>query len=354
MKNLNEKIKSAFVFAVSLSLGLFSANGSLFANGNKEPTPASTGAVSDRGIISAPQLKQLVDNNDPNLIIIGVINPASALIPLSASSRPIEGSYLVWRGDYSGGGTSEALSPEVTGVRRSREDIEVLLSRAGVTQNSRIVVYSADAMHDAARFVWQLRLLGLEKVSYLDGGVNAWIAAGYSTGRAVRLADQPVKNQFRAPNYNPRAYDVTFAQLRDALRNPSEWVVIDTRSKDEYDGKRTSSSSGAFGTGRIRGVVHINWEDSVDPDTKLLKSQAELERLYGNVIRGKKVITYCQSGVRSAHTWLMLTEVLGAREVYNYDGSWIEWSYAASEASGSQYADILQQTELWSDNRRPI
>jgi len=353
MGNTNEIFRSVFIFAIVLSTGLFAANRQVYARGSTE-SPA--GPVSSNGdsIISAAQLKQLVDSGDQNLIIIGVINPAAALIPFSASSRPIQDSYLVWRNDYSGGGTSEALAPEVTGVRRSKEDVEDLLSRAGVTQNSRVVVYSADAMHDAARFVWQLRLLGLTKVSYLDGGVNAWIAAGYSTGRAVRLAEQPRKSDFRAVSYDIRSYDATINQVRDALRNPAEWVVIDTRSKDEYDGKRTSSSSGAFGTGRLKGVVHINWTDAVDSDTQLLKSAEELQRLYGNVIRGKKVITYCQSGVRSAHTWLVLTEVLGATEVYNYDGSWIEWSYAASEASGSRYADILELTEEWSDNRRPI
>ena len=38
------------------------------------------------------------------------------------------------------------------------------------------------------------------------------------------------------------------------------------------------------------------------------------------------VITYCQSGVRSAHTTFVLTQLLGFKNVRNYDGSWIEWS----------------------------
>jgi len=341
----------------ALLLFLLSGAGIVFVSaiGQQQGGASTTGgAANSSGLISAAQLKEAVDRGDSNLVIIGVINPTAALVPFSPASRPIEGSYLVWRGDYSGGGTAEAISPEVTGVRRSREDMEALLSRAGVTQNSRIVVYSADAMHDAARFVWQLRLLGLENVSYLDGGVNAWIAAGYPTGRAVRLAEQAPVNNFRAPSYEPRKFDADIYQVKNALLNPAEWVVIDTRTNDEYDGRRTSNSSGAFGTGRIKGAVHINWTDAVDPDTQLLKSNAELERIYGNLIRGKKVITYCQSGVRSAHTWLVLTEVLGAREVYNYDGSWIEWSYAASSASGNLYSDILELTEEWADNRRPI
>ena len=38
-------------------------------------------------------------------------------------------------------------------------------------------------------------------------------------------------------------------------------------------------------------------------------------------------MAYCQSGVRSAHTTFVLTELLGFTNVKNYDGSWIEWSY---------------------------
>jgi len=348
--------------AAALVLFLLSSSGIVFGKGQQQSGAPTTGAsgVSDGStinsgrIISAAQLKGAIDSGDKNLVIIGVINPTAALVPFSASSKPIEGSYLVWRNDYSGGGSSEAISPEVTGVRKSKEDMEGLLSRAGVTTDSKIVVYSADAMHDAGRFAWQLRLLGLENVSYLDGGVNAWIDAGYPTGKALRLADQQPKTAFKAPNYDPKKFDTNINQVRDALLNPGEWVVIDTRSKEEYDGRRTGSSSGAFGTGRLKGVPHINWTDAVDSGTQLLKPKAELEKLYGDVIKGKKVITYCQSGVRSAHTWLVLTEVLGAKEVYNYDGSWIEWSYAASEASGSGYADILKLTEEWSDNKKPI
>jgi len=346
-------VKNAMTFVLLIGAGFC---GAACSGKNQQQGGASgiSGGADLGRVISAAQLKEAIDSGDENLVIIGVINPTAALVPLSPASKPIDGSYLVWRGDYSGGGTLEAISPEVTGIRKSKEDMEGLLSRAGITPNSIIVVYAADAMHDAARFAWQLRLLGLENVSYLDGGINAWIAAGYPTGKGVRLAEQPSKSEFKVSNYEPWKYDASITQVRDALRNPDEWVVIDTRSNDEYDGKRTGNSSGAFGTGRMKGAAHINWTDAVDSDTQLLKSKEELERIYGDLIRGKKVITYCQSGVRSAHTWLVLTELLGDKEAYNYDGSWIEWSFAASEASGNQYEDILELTEDWTDNKKPI
>ena len=41
--------------------------------------------------------------------------------------------------------------------------------------------------------------------------------------------------------------------------------------------------------------------------------------------RDKEIITYCQTGVRGAHTWFVLRELLGYENVRNYDGSWEEY-----------------------------
>ena len=329
---------------LTLVLSVFIASFALVGHGGAAPSSA---------IISAGELKAQIDSGDKNLVLFGVINPTAALVPFSVPSRPIADSWLVWRGDYSSGKTQEAIAPEVTGFRRSQADMEALLSKAGVTPDSKIVVYAADAMHDAARFVWQLKVLGLNNVQYLDGGLNAWLAAGYPHGQGAKLEGLAAKTAFKAPKYNPAAFDASFELVKKALAS-NEWVVIDTRSGDEYNGKQTSSSSGAFGSGRIAGVTHINWTNAVDNNTKLLKSAEELQKIYGDAIRGKKVIAYCQSGVRSAHTWLVLTEVLGATDVYNYDGSWIEWSFAASEASGGKFPGMAKLVEEWNDNKRPF
>lgn len=105
--------------------------------------------------------------------------------------------------------------------------------------------------------------------------------------------------------------------------------------------------------------MHIEWKNAVDDETKLLKPIEELEAIYGEAVEGKKVITFCQSGVRSAHTQFVLESVLGVEEVYNYDGSWIEWSYINSSASAEDIDAELKDkvaanTELFTDNGEPI
>ncbi|MBS4011060.1 MAG: sulfurtransferase [Roseovarius sp.] len=303
--------------------------------------------------ISPAELNQLMDRNEPNLVIIGVINPTLAIIPLHAARSPIAGSFTVWRPDYSGTDSPLAIAPAVSGMASSREVMEDLLSRAGATPQSMIVVYALDNMHDAARFMWQIRQLGHRDVRLLDGGLNTWQAANFPTGSFARLSEQPVQAAYRSPDFNPAVNNVRLDDVVHALQNPNEWVVIDTRSADEFAGR--SAPSGAFGTGRLIGSVHIEWVAANAAD-RTLKTREEIAAAYSAAIDGRKVIVFCQSGVRSAHTQMVLRDVLGLEEVYNFDGSWIEWSFAASEYSANQVPEnvhrlVLSLTEEWTDNR---
>jgi thiosulfate/3-mercaptopyruvate sulfurtransferase len=133
----------------------------------------------------------------------------------------------------------------------------------------------------------------------------------------------------------------------EALQNPNEWVVIDTRAENEFNGDR--SASGAFGTGRLKDAVHIDWVRNHDSN-EIMLPEAELRALY-NFVGDRKVIVYCQGGVRSAYSWIVLRDL--GFDVWNYDGSWIEWSYAASSASNyARKAEVLSLTESWTDNGR--
>ncbi len=307
--------------------------------------------------ISAKELKAKIDAKDKDLILIGVLHNKKRYIPGNNAGKPIDGTFEVWRPDYSGKDSKEAIAPAVTGFRKSKEEMEVLLSKAGATRDSEIVVYSADAMHDAVRVYWQIKLLGHDDVKILDGGVNAWLAAGYPDGDSVDLVDEKVKTNYKAKSYDVAKHNVTVQQLMAALDNPKEWVIIDTRSVKEQNGEKTGSSAGAYGTGGIKGSLDIEWKNALNKD-HTLKSEAELKELYKD-IKGRKVITFCQSGVRSAHTQAVLEEVLDMDDVYNYDGSWIELTYIASKASDGVVDKALKEKvkkhlSNWKDYEEPI
>src|SRR5438445_719457 len=78
--------------------------------------------------------------------------------------------------------------------------------------------------------------------------------------------------------------------------------------------------------GHIPSAANVPWSKAANEDGTF-KSADELTGLYegANVLPGKDVIAYCRIGERSAHTWFVLHELLGYKDVKNYDGSWTEW-----------------------------
>ena len=72
--------------------------------------------------------------------------------------------------------------------------------------------------------------------------------------------------------------------------------------------------------------MNVPWSEAANKDGTF-KSDAELTELYASVglQDDKDTIAYCRIGERSSHTWFVLTEILGKRNVKNYDGSWTEY-----------------------------
>ena len=272
--------------------------------------------------ITATELKDLMET-DEDVVVIGTMSERGGAIP---------GSFEIWRPDYSG----TELYP-YDGMANEKEEVEALMSSFGITPETTVVTYAANAQHDSARVFWQLKMLGHDDVRFLDGGINAWIGQGYDTGNPLELGDRE-KTEYVAPDYNPSAFN---AELDDVIAAvDGEGIVIDTRGPDEEDGSTTLA--GAFGPGKIAGAAFINWTEAVAEDGTAV-SLSELEALYGDMVdSGETLIPYCQSGVRSSYTWLLLTYGLGYDDVLNYDGSWIEWSYEAYELDNQ---DVIDRTE---------
>ena len=84
---------------------------------------------------------------------------------------------------------------------------------------------------------------------------------------------------------------------------------------------------GVLRGGHIPGAKSVPWSTAANPDGTF-KSAEELRKIYLDNLGFKqsdRTITYCRIGERSAHTWFVLTKLLGFPDVKNYDGSWTEW-----------------------------
>ena len=70
--------------------------------------------------------------------------------------------------------------------------------------------------------------------------------------------------------------------------------------------------------------MNVPWSKAANEDGTF-RSDADLTELYAGVDDSKNTIAYCRIGERSSHTWFVLTEILGKKNVKNYDGSWTEY-----------------------------
>src|SRR5689334_62320 len=214
-------------------------------------------------------------------------------------------------------------------VRRDIPDKKAfakLLSDAGVTPKTTVVLYGDNNNWFAAFAFWLLPLYGHSNAKLMNGGRAKWVAEGrplVSDRPTVRRAAYPV----------PWKVNVAMRAKRPdgekALKS-TKTALVDVRSKRECGGEIIAPpgmTETAQRPGHIPGAKNIPWSQAVAPDGTF-KSYEELTQLYkgAKVIDGKdQVIAYCRIGERSSHTWFALKYLLGVKKVRNYDGSWTEW-----------------------------
>ena len=217
------------------------------------------------------------------------------------------------------------LQDQVVRAPVSQAQLEALLSGAGVSNDTTIVLYGDNNNWFAAWALWILKYYGHQDVRLLDGGRIKWLADKRELTTSVPSYAQ-TNYHTQASKEDIRAYrDYVLTQL-----NRQGFTLVDVRSPGEYSGELLAPANlpqeGAQRGGHIPGAVSIPWGSTIKEDNTF-KPADELKAIYeGKGIKpDSDVIAYCRIGERSAHTWFVLTELLGYPQVRNYDGSWTEW-----------------------------
>jgi len=205
-----------------------------------------------------------------------------------------------------------------SGVLRLAEPdrIAAALGRAGVRADSTVVLYDDVAALYAARAWWSLRVVGLDGVRILDGGLPAWVEAG---GEISSAALPPPGSRY-SPSLQP-GLRVTTADVRALLGSPGV-ILVDARATAEYDGFEGNTRR----LGHIPGAINLPVAGLTEPGSGRFQTNERLRELLlkANVTRGRRIVCYDGSGVAAAKLAYLLT-VAGYDDVAVYDGGWAEW-----------------------------
>ena len=211
-------------------------------------------------------------------------------------------------------------------VRRDFVDAEQfskLLSERGISNDDTVILYGGNNNWFAAYAYWNFKVYGHHDVKLLDGGRKKW-----------ELDDRPLVGDAvarPATSYSASAPDTSIRAFRDeVIAAIGAKNLVDVRSPDEFTGKILAPAhlpqEQSQRPGHIPGAINVPWSRAANEDGTF-KSDEELAALYAEAgLDGdQETIAYCRIGERSSHTWFVLRELLGHKNVKNYDGSWTEY-----------------------------
>ncbi len=209
-----------------------------------------------------------------------------------------------------------------SGMAMEADSLALILGSKGITSDDWLILYDEKGGVEASRLWWLLRVYGHEKVKIINGDL-------YLFDKDLEVGNTPRESrEFKFTGKAPKDWLVNYDEFERMRSNPAV-KVLDCRSAAEYNGEYIKD--GAYLAGHIDGAVNICYSNTVETASEgnlKVKPPAELLKVYSDFAQpDDTILVYCQSGVRSAHTLMVLREILNYKHVYNYDGSWIEWSY---------------------------
>ncbi len=190
------------------------------------------------------------------------------------------------------------------------------LGRMGVSKASQVVGYDHAGGPYGARLWWLMRWLGHSRVAVLDGGWQAWNAAGQPVTKDVP-ALKPAKFLGKPDNSRVDAQYVS-QRLKTA-----DMVLIDARANDRFHGQNETIDPVA---GHIPGALNRFFKNNLDAKGQF-KTPEELRAAFKPLIgstSAEKIIHQCGSGITACHN-LLAMEVAGIKGTRLYSGSWSEW-----------------------------
>jgi thiosulfate/3-mercaptopyruvate sulfurtransferase len=187
----------------------------------------------------------------------------------------------------------------------SDEQLAEQIGKIGIANDSEVIVYTTAILACATRAWWILRHAGHENVRVLNGGFEAWKAAGGAVEQEER-------------KYPPVQYEAHFKPEMFASKEEVQAAIdIDSvytenaLTQDWHDQEHIPGSSCLPLTD-----LTVEWETFLPGDQLAARLQGGDQH--------KRIITYCGGGI--AATLNAVAHLMaGSQNVAVYDGSLFEW-----------------------------
>jgi len=193
--------------------------------------------------------------------------------------------------------------------------------KLGINRDSAIVVYDDAGIYASPRAWWMFRAMGHSQVAVLDGGLPAWIKAGFET--VPNLEELPKKRG----DFVSQPQEELFSDSADVFiaLHDRNFVVLDARSEGRFKGVEPEPRPG-LRPGHMPHSVNVPFT-SVLEDGRLA-SKAKLHSIFDKY-KDKKMIFSCGSGV-TASILALAADQAEFKDLSVYDGSWSEWGLPSS------------------------
>lgn len=211
----------------------------------------------------------------------------------------------------------EFSAPEGVHTMLGAAEFEARARALGINRDSAVVVYDRQGMFSAARGWFMFVAMGFDNVAVLDGGLPAWLDAGFSE---LHLDMGPFTPGSFAAEDRELFVD---ALTTKALAQQEGARVIDARSAERFAGLAPEPRPG-LRAGHIPGSVNLPFTSLLDEQGRF-RAPEEIQQAVDAVADGAQTLVFsCGSGV-TACIDALAAYVSGYTEIAVYDGSWAEW-----------------------------
>lgn len=205
----------------------------------------------------------------------------------------------------------KSINGKLTEPNRMQE----IIRKLGIDVNDQIVIYDDGTFFDSARLFWGLEVYGFKNVKLLNGGFNEWNKLNFPVSKET----PDIKESNYIASVDNKKLATKFS-TQIATKSPSI-IIMDARKYIAYIGeesiaKRFGHIPEAISKPATHNIATVN-------DFPKLKDLKELEELYKDIDKSKKIISYCDIGRVSSSNYFALCQL--GYDVANYDASWKEW-----------------------------